>query len=51
MELKEFISSDPRNPLEGEVLRLYHYIGGHWIDAFVNAHLKLSRVTDFNDIS
>jgi hypothetical protein len=50
MELKDFIASDPRNPLEGKVLRLYHYMGGHWIDALVNARLKLSRATGFNDI-
>ena len=50
MELKDFIASVPRNPLEGNVLRLYHYMGGHWIDALVNGHLKLSRAADFNDI-
>jgi len=50
MELKDFIASVPRNPLEGKVLRLYHYMGGHWIDALVNGHLKLSRAADFNDI-
>ena len=50
MELKDFIASVPLNPLEGKVLRLYHYMGGHWIDVLVNGHLKLSRAADFNDI-
>ena len=50
MELEDYIMSVPRNPLEGKVLRLYHYMGGYWIDALVNAYLKLSRVTDFNDV-
>ncbi len=51
-----FISAVPRNPLEGTVQRLYHYMPinqnspRHWIDVLVNAHLKLSRATDFNDI-
>ena len=59
MELKDFanfISAVPRDPLEGTLRRLYHYMPinqntpKHWIDALENAHLKLSRVTDFNDI-
>ncbi len=51
-----FISAVPRDPLEGTVQRLYHYMPihqnmpKHWIDVLVNAHLKLSRATDFNDI-
>lgn len=59
MELKHmasFVSSVPRDPLEGTVQRLYHYmpihqnLSRHWIDVLVNAHLKLSRATDFNDV-
>lgn len=59
MELKDiasFISVVPRDPLEGTVQRLYHYMPihqnmpKHWKDVLVNAHLKLSRATDFNDI-
>lgn len=59
MELKtiaSFISAVPRDPLEGTVRRLYHYMPirenmpRYWIDVLENAHLKLSRATDFNDI-
>ena len=51
-----FVSSVLRDPLEGTVQRLYHYmpihqnLPRHWIDVLVNAHLKLSRATGFNDV-
>lgn len=41
----------PRDPREGQVFRLYHYMPSEWIDdVLMHTHLKLSAAMGFNDI-
>ena len=40
----------PIDPLEGSNIECYRYLGSHWMDSLQNRELKLSMVTDFNDV-
>lgn len=40
----------PVDPLEGSNIECYRYLGSHWMDSLQNRELKLSTVTDFNDV-
>lgn len=45
----EDLSSLPRAPREGSIVRCYRYLSGHWEEALKDARLKLSTALEFND--
>lgn len=40
----------PRAPLEGSVVRCYHYMATHFEEVLKNSQLKLSAAIEFNDV-